>query len=105
MLPTHILIDATLKTLSEKGIFYTIIQRGERNSGIILLKLWGRGNDCKLLTQQRDLDGDLRWMNVTNNEILAESDADAYIQRARPRDPDLWVIEIEDPDMNNPFDT
>jgi len=105
MLPVHILIDATLKQLTEQGIFYTILQRGERNSGTILLKIWSRADQCKLLTQQRNLDGDLQWINATNKETVAEPDADTYTQRARSRDPDLWIIEIEDPNMNNPFET
>lgn len=103
MLPVHLLIDATLKSLSEKGIFYTIIQRGERNSGVILLKIWGRGESCKLLIQQRDLEGDLQWINALDNDLVPESDADSFIKNEIKIDPDLWVIEIEDETLDNPF--
>ena len=104
MLPVHLLIDATLKTLTERGVFYYILQRGEKSSGVILLKMSDRTGICKLITQQRDLDGDLQWVPAMEQEKVSESDADAYITRATTRDPDLWVIEIEDPDMVNPFD-
>ncbi|MFP4313693.1 MAG: DUF1491 family protein [Alphaproteobacteria bacterium] len=103
-LPTHLMIDACLNQLNGKGIFYYIVQRGDPNSGIILLKVNGLEKGCKLLIQQRDLDGVLGWHNALNDDFPPESEIDAYIERSKSRDPDLWVIEIEDRDMQNPFE-
>lgn len=103
-IPVHIFIDAQLKPLNDRGIFYYIQQKGEKNSGIILLKLNGLAGVCKLLLQQRDLDGNLGWMHAIGKEEVSEAEADAYIQRSILRDPDLWVIEIEDREMKNPFE-
>ena len=59
---------------------------------------------CKFLTQQRDFETDeLVWVPALAEEMVDEAEADAYIQRAISRDPDLWVIEIEDKEMDNPF--
>lgn len=103
-LPVHIWIDAQLKPLNERGVFYYIHQCGERNSGTILLKINGLAGDCRMLVQQRDLDGNMGWIDVFVKEFVEEKQADQYIQRAITRDPDLWVIEIEDTEMNNPFE-
>lgn len=103
MIPVHIWIEAGIKSLEDRGIFYYIPQRGERNSGLVLLKISDRKGGCALLTQERDLDGNLGWINAMGEEKLDEKKADDYIRRSIGRDPDLWVIEIEDPDMNNPF--
>ncbi len=103
MLPVHIAIDAAIKQMDEQGVFYYILQRGERNSGTILLKISNRQGSVKLLTQQRNLEGDLCWIPALNQETIEETQADDYIQRSVQRDPDLWVIEIEDPAMQNPF--
>ncbi len=102
-LPVHLLIDAQLRPLNARGIFYYIQQRGEQNTGTILLKLNGLSGGCKLLIQQRDLDGKLGWANALRKELVEEKDADNYITRSISNDPDLWVIEIEDSKMNNPF--
>ena len=103
-LPVHIWIDAQLSTLNARGIFYYIHRRGEQNTGTILLKLNSLSGICKLIVQQRDLDGNLGWVNALRKELVEETDADSYIARSISNDPDLWVIEIEDREMNNPFD-
>ena len=103
-LPVHVWVDAQLKPLNNRGIYFYIQNRGEKNSGIILLKLNGLQGQCKLMIQQRDLEGDLGWRHALGKELVEEIEADQYIQRALHRDPDLWVIEIEDKAMENPFE-
>lgn len=103
-LPTSFMVDACLRKLNDNGIFYYIVQRGDPSTGVILLKLNGLENGCKLLIQQRDLDGVLGWDHALGEGEVSEQDMDAYIARSKTRDPDLWVIEIEDRGLNNPFD-
>lgn len=103
-LPVHLWIDAQLRPLNDRGIFYYIHKRGEKNSGIILMKLNGLEGECRLLIQQRDWEGKMGWMNALDKDYATESEVDAYIERSALRDPDLWVIEIEDRAMDNPFE-
>lgn len=103
-LPVHLWIDAQLRPLNDRGVFYYIQQRGEQNTGTVLLKLNALDRTCKLLIQQRDFEGKIGWMHAMGKELVEEIDADQYIQRSISRDPDLWVIEIEDKNMNNPFE-
>lgn len=103
-LPVHLWIDAQLRPLNDNGIFYYIHKSGDKNTGIILLKINRLDGFCKLLIQQRDFEGKMGWMTALQEEIIEESIADTYIKRSSLRDPDLWVIEIEDRNMNNPFE-
>ena len=103
-LPTGLWVESQCAVLNAAGTAYYITQKGNHGSGVIMLKLLGRAGGCKLLIQQRDLDGDLGWVNALDEEIIAESKADEYIHRTINRDPDIWVIEIETTDMNNPFE-
>ncbi len=103
-LPTALWVDAVLANIRASGGFYYIPHTGDHSTGLIMLKLNGLSQGCKVLTQQRSLDGDLLWVNALEHEIVSEKDADAYIARSVNRDPDIWVIEIEDTNMCNPFD-
>lgn len=102
--PTHIWLDAKIRELTAQGIGVYVTHKGEKMGGLVLLKITNvQARECKLLTQQRDLDGVLGWANVFSDEIISEQKADEYIQRSIERDPDLWVVEVEQEEMQNPF--
>jgi len=102
-IPTYLWVEAKVRELSAQGISVYVANQGERMGGLILLKLSDMGGQCKLLTQQRNLEGSLIWQSIFNEEIIDEKKADEYSVRAVNRDPDLWVIEVEDKKMINPF--
>ena len=103
-LPAGLWIEAKLRELDQKAIPYYVVQKGAYFSGTIVLKINSFTGNCKLLGQIRDENGHLKWMPALMSELVAESEADLYIQRSMNRDPDLWVIEIESRDLNNPFE-
>ncbi|MFK7839134.1 MAG: DUF1491 family protein [Bdellovibrionales bacterium] len=103
-LPTALYVDGHLKTLTANAKFYHFIQKGNPGSGIVMLKINALNGHVKLIIQERDFITDqMQWVAALEKEIVEETHADAYIQRAISRDPDLWVIEIEDKEMENPF--
>lgn len=102
---TGLVIEATLKDLTTRGQAFYILQRGNYAGGLIVLKLSALDGRCRLLTQQRNfMDDRLEWVPALREDIVPEADADAWITRSTERDPDLWVIEIEDRAMENPFE-
>ncbi len=103
-LPTHLWVSAKIRQLNQIGKAAYILQKGEKNSGTVLVKVAKLDGSCGLFTQMRDLDGNLGWINALTNDNPSEIEADAYIERTKGRDPDIWVIEIEDPSGLNPFD-
>ena len=46
---------------------------------------------------QVTMNGKPGWMYGGGTEYLVDSEAEVYIKRQIDRDPDLWVVEIDDP--------
>ncbi len=107
---TELWVSAHLRRLGREGLPAYLLRRGDPRGGLVLLKLVDGRGAARVLTQSRDIDGRRIWMTAggrpgaASPAMMAEADADAYISRATGRDPDLWVIEIEDRDGRHPFD-
>ena len=103
-LPTHLWIQAHIRRCSVDGTPAMVVHKGERMSGMLLLKLNQLDLGCRILTQMSDMDGRLGWMPALKGELVDEPIADDYIARAVKRDPDLWVVEIENRKGEHPFE-
>lgn len=80
-----------------------VLRKGDADSGGILVVLRARGGLC-VLSQVRAADGTLAWMRATGAAPVDQETADAYVARQTRRDPDLWVIEFDGPDLQPPFE-
>ena len=65
---------------------------------------FARRHGFKLLSQTRDTDGKVAWLAVQQGALMSEEETGIYIERQVKRDPDLWVVEIEDKKGRNPFE-
>jgi hypothetical protein len=102
-LPTEIWLMAGLRRCSAEGVPATVVRRGERQSGTVILKINQLEDGCRVLTQGRDLDGELTWFPALDGGLIEEREADAYLERAASRDPDVWIVEIEHREGWYPF--
>ena len=102
-LKTRFQVQAALRLATTQNIPLVVARRGDEDAGVILLKLNRRDLGFEVLVQSRNGAGDLVWQRVTGAAPVPESDVDAYIERAVKRDPDLWVIEVEDRDARPLF--
>lgn len=88
-------VEAKLRELDRNGVAYYIVNKGAYFSGTVLLKINSLTDGCRVLNQIRDENDNLVWMSAFKEDVVEEQAADAYIQRAISRDPDVWVIDIE----------
>lgn len=80
-----------------------VIRKGDPDSGGILCLLRGR-EGLLVLSQVRDAEGRPAWLRATGEAPVDDATADAYVERQVKRDPDLWVVEFEAPDLKPPFE-
>jgi hypothetical protein len=103
-LRTEVWLMAHVRRCQVRGIPVTIARKGEAGRGTVVLKINQLEHGCRVLSQARDVDGRLGWLAAFQGALVPEPEADAYIARAVKRDPDLWVVEIEDREGRHPFE-
>ena len=89
-------MQAQIKLCDINFIPIVVRQKGDPDSGAIILKIHQRDCRYRVLSQVRDLNGNLSWMYCGGGESIDDDQAEIYICNQINLDPDLWVIEIED---------
>jgi hypothetical protein len=95
-LTTGLWVSAQVRLCDRAFIPATVVRRGDPDAGTVLLKVNRFAAGVTVYTQASSLDGEPAWSRGTGPAPVSEPEADAYIARQVARDPDLWVVEIED---------
>jgi hypothetical protein len=95
LLSTDLWVAALVRRAEQGGAFAMVLRKGDPRAGAVLVKLVNRRDGwSRLYAEAVRGDGERVWMRPAGSET--ESDLDAYVERARRIDPDLWVVEIDD---------
>ena len=73
-----------------------VARKGEPDAGAVLVKVSLLDGRARVWSSAYGGDGHRRWLKATGADYVPEAEADAYIARARSRDSDLWIVDIED---------
>ncbi len=90
--PTALRINAFVRAVETAGGSATVLARGDRESGMILLVAIGRDGPPRLYERER-MPGEPGRIVRRAAEVTTEHELTDYWQRRRRSDPDLWVIE------------
>ncbi len=95
-LTTGLWVSAQVRLCDRAFIPATVVRRGDPDAGTVLLKINRFEAGVTVYTQASTVDDAPAWSRGTGPSPVPEAEADAYIARQVARDPDLWVLEIED---------
>ena len=100
-LTPRVYIQACIRAATVRGCAAQVARRGFDGAGAVLLKL-NRLDGTAQLLRPAWTDGDhRRWLARPPGP---EAEADEEIARETARDPDIWVLEIEDREGRHPLD-
>lgn len=94
-LPAHLEVAALLRQVQAQGGFATVIQKGEREAGTILLILCEGGRNCRAYERMPQLDGTRIWHRSKMESDDNKAEFAEFIARRGDQDRDLWIVELD----------
>lgn len=93
-LATGVWVAAYLARLRIAGLAAYVVAKGDPTAGAVAVKIVQPEGRAKAMVRGFDLASGLRlWRVLAEGN---EGEVDALLQRERGRDPDLWLIDVED---------
>jgi hypothetical protein len=94
-LAAEIWIAAYRRRLDLQGIPCFVARRGDATAGAVLVKLATLDGQARVFQRSFDLmTGERSWITLAEG---AEAECDAALARQAGFDPDVWIVEVEDP--------
>lgn len=94
-LTTEVWVSAYLARLAQEGIYAHVARKGDGTAGAVAVKVAQMDGRASFFTRVFGPEGDRVW--AAQLEGAPEARVDEALARQRRYDPDLWIIEIEDP--------
>lgn len=94
-LPTHVQVSALLRRVQAAGGFATVLAKGERDAGTLLLVLTDRGALSAAYERMPQADGSRTWSLARKQDGDDPHAFDVYVRRRSEQDHDLWIVELD----------
>ena len=96
-LPSRLWIEALVRRAQLSGASAFIVQHGDDDRGDVLLKVARLDGTAAAYLPSTNLEGERVFLNLEIQGVGPdEASVDDYVGRAKSRDSDLWIVEIED---------
>ena len=94
-LPAHLEIAGLIRAVESQGGFATVLAKGERDAGTILLVTRGPGEPTRLFERMPQRNGS-RAFTVTREENPDNlQEFNEYLTMRCHQDPDIWILELD----------
>ncbi len=104
-LPAHLEVAGLLRAVEAAGGFATVIAKGERDAGTILVTCCENGKNCRAYERMPRPDGTRGWILARAENAENPLEFGAYLDRRRRQDGDLWIVELDIPNAERFIDS
>ncbi|RNJ64322.1 MAG: DUF1491 family protein [Porphyrobacter sp. IPPAS B-1204] len=94
-LPAHLEAGAICRLAESQGGFATVLAKGERDAGTILLVMLCRGTGAVLYERMPQRDGSRLFVATNREDAEKKQEFSEYLARRRSQDADMWLIEVD----------
>lgn len=98
-LASGVLVNALSRLCASEGGYAAVLRHGDDQAGAILLEMREKGGFAGYFERFRDTAGLLFWQRIGPDARQNIEQNQDYIVRRRASDPDLWVVELDVPDV------
>jgi hypothetical protein len=96
-LRTEIWVAALIRRAQVGGAFATVAARGDPDAGAVVVKVNLLDGRARAFAPAIDSQGRRAWIDPLGADSPdIEAKVEDYLRRRRQRDPDLWIVEIDD---------
>lgn len=102
-LKAEIWVKAYIRRLYCEAVPAAVLRHGDDDAGAVFIKINTRDGKAQILAPAPSADPDdmtgldRRWRLTFSAEGVEEAEADTFLARQTRYDPDIWIIELEDP--------
>ena len=94
-IPAHLEVSGLIRAVELAGGFGTVIARGERDAGTLLVVCCENGADAAAFERMPQPDGTRGWTLARRQDPENPQEFWDYVDRRRRQDDDLWIVELD----------
>jgi hypothetical protein len=96
-LPAHLEVTGLIRAVEAEGGFATVIAKGERDAGTLLVVCCGKNRTCAAYERMPQPDGRRAWTLSREQDVGNPQEFWEYCDRRKRQDGDLWIVELDVP--------
>ena len=104
-LPAHLEVAGLIRAVGAAGGFATVIAKGERDAGTILVVCCEHGRPQAAYERMPQPGGAPEWTLTRKQDPDDPQEFAEYCARRSRQDPDLWIVELDIPNAERFIET
>lgn len=94
-IPAHLEVSGLIRAVETAGGFATVLEKGERDAGTILVVCCQNGRDSRIYERLPQLDGSRSWTLAKAQDPENPIEFSEYCEKRKKQDRDLWIVELD----------